>query len=292
MEQCPKPTTRCLPDVPCAPTSFTIGNYVITYDGNCLTKTPRAARVADGWYSNVYIEDGIITKAERLPAQVVIPPSACTVNDAPQLPRLTGQGSNLLRVQDDALMADFDFIASERLVASGNGSTNDPFRIDLDIATVRDEVLAGGLDTGLHGWLIQRGIIQKMPGWPIVQVQNLSPQMLDINLSGGTLQIGIVGAVSGRNVLATRTLRCDNGANIILNAYAAIGGQFIIHQTKSSATLMLTAEPAERFATLQEAIDEMNTLQINGTTCGTSGSGTVVGGTPGTPGGPPDDNRY
>jgi hypothetical protein len=164
---------------PCAPTSFCTGNYTITYDGQCLTKTLRTDAIPDGTYKNADLTfvNGCLTKVQEGTPSSTVLASPCTSTTTPSGGNFGASGQcNLTSVSSSGQItttATLEGVAP--LFVTGCGSSAQPWVVSFDGESI------GGVNFDLCGTRIEGGI-----------VKSFTPPITDIFTDDPNLQVDIV----------------------------------------------------------------------------------------------------
>lgn len=161
-----KPCSKPLPEKgkrKCKPFSLCVGNYTLSYDGECPVLEERKYKIPNGTYSSITFEDGCIVGVGECPAPVYTPMQCCD-NERPTAPivspvtptvgnqsfvwdntgvvSVTGDGSanrpwkpkvkiakgnNQLKDTPSGLKVDFAVKGSDTVKITGTGTTEDPY---------------------------------------------------------------------------------------------------------------------------------------------------------------------
>jgi hypothetical protein len=206
---CAKPTT-VVTIPPCAPMSFCAGNYTITFDGQCLTKTRRANAIPDGTYKNadVSIEDGCITAlSEGTPSSTVLA-GPCTTTPGGGIgttPTIATGSCNLLSDTGSGLQARAVLVAYPPLSVTGCGSAAQPWVMEFDGASI------GGVDVDSCGYKATGGIFTQWVD-PVTNVINGDGSLL-ISKTGCSIQINSA-ATYTQKIIYSRPLCCTDTTGV------------------------------------------------------------------------------
>jgi len=203
------PAAKACPDV-----TFEAGNYTVKYSAGCLSKTKRASAVPDGWYERVRIVDGVIVEAQTDSTAQTIIENPCTAAGGadPGEVTVSNDECNLTAMTSgNALLTTLQYSFDQYLNLTGCGSIGSPLRASIDYASLKSDILQGGVTYDGCGYRIVEGIVQSFV-LPITSVVSNNPA-LQIVRNGCEVALNV--AAAGGSVVYTR-LWCKPGTGGLL----------------------------------------------------------------------------
>lgn len=231
----------CKVDIPkktktCKPFNACVGNYVLVWDGSCLSKVERTYQIPDGTYTSITYADGCVVGVGQAPIPEYTPQACCegTVEQgggSSQSLTRAPTANNLVTISNNQISVEPNWDTSGNIRVSGSGTAARPWKPSVRVSSAAGNTLAEVAD-GLYAsvafstsdtvTVTGSGTATSPYKFNVKQAEFSLPEInsSEVDSNGVTIQKnGLVKADEG--TVVTTNLRFDSSAFTVTNTGSA-----------------------------------------------------------------------